>query len=196
MLHPEYLNWRKKIKPDLNTIEGREQVLEKMDGAFTTYHLPSLPKTIPDNAVSILLEKFYKLNDVKRILKEHQLAMASENFVGYLLELYIFSVAHNYGWVLCPDSIFKSVDFVKQNPDGTWHMLQIKNRSNSENSSSSKVRVGTTINKWFRSFSHKDISNWENFPDKELNGQLSEEGFHSFIEMYLHKFMNDEFKLS
>ena len=75
-------------------------------------------------------------------------------------------------------------------------MLQIKNRNNSENSSSSKVRDGTTINKWFRSFSKKDISNWKNFPDTQLNGQLSEEGFHNFIDIYLHKFMIDEFKLS
>jgi transcriptional regulator with XRE-family HTH domain len=51
-----------------------------------------------------------------------------------------------YGWYCCWGETMKSVDFCTQNGD----LLQVKNRSNSENSSSNKIRQGTAIIKWHR----------------------------------------------
>jgi hypothetical protein len=79
----------------------------------------------------------------------------------------------------------KHVDFVKKKPDGTWQMLQIKNRDNSENSSSKAIRVGTDIKHWYRSFSRKDLKNWDAFPDEQFKESLSEDGFLRFIKEYL-----------
>jgi hypothetical protein len=70
--------------------------------------------------------------------------------------------------------------------DGRWDALQIKNRDNSENSSSSKVRAGTNIQKWFRSFSMTGATNWPNLPTLMQGYGLSEEGFNKYVEDYLH----------
>ena len=64
-------------------------------------------------------------------------------------------------------------------------MLQVKNRDNSENSSSSAIRAGTIIEKWFRTFSRRAGSNWAAFPDESLRAQLSEEAFKDFVKEYL-----------
>ena len=68
--------------------------------------------------------------------------------------------------------------------------MQVKNRDNTENSSSSAIRNGTEIQKWFRTFSkpsrnRSSNTNWENFPEAEFRDQLSEEGFLQFIRDYL-----------
>lgn len=182
--NPDYFGWRGAVKPDLKTDAGRKAVLDKMAGAFTTFNLPSAPQTVPDTAVVEILLRYYEVPKVNRTIKEHQDAMAAENFVGYLLEFYIFSEAYKLGWCLCPAAIVKSVDFVKLNEDKTWTMLQVKNRDNSENSSSKKVREGKDIMHWFRTFSKKTGSNWSNFPDAKLKKTLTEKGFFNFIDNY------------
>lgn len=81
----------------------------------------------------------------------------------------------------------KAVDFIKP-PDmaaGNWRLLQIKNRDNSENSSSSAIRIGTHIEKWHRTFSKKMGSNWAAFPEAELLKHLSEDGFRKYVKTYL-----------
>lgn len=65
-------------------------------------------------------------------------------------------------------------------------MLQVKNRDNSENSSSSAIRAGTEIEKWHRTFSKKAGANWSVFPDERLKTELSEENFERFVRTYLH----------
>jgi hypothetical protein len=69
------------------------------------------------------------------------------------------------------------VDFCTKQGD----LLQVKNRSNSENSSSSSVRKGTTIRKWHRVNASNGVYYW-----KELNqligcSELSEEEFSKFV---------------
>lgn len=72
----------------------------------------------------------------------------------------------------------KSVDFAHEN----GALLQIKNRSNSENSSSSKVRESTEIEKWYRIKADKIEYMWN-----ELNkicgiDHLSEANFVDFVK--------------
>lgn len=52
-----------------------------------------------------------------------------------------------YGWIWCNGNVLRAIDFCSS--DGAV-LLQIKNKSNTENSSSSAIRTGTTIEKWYR----------------------------------------------
>ena len=73
-----------------------------------------------------------------------------------------------------------AVDFCKA--DGS--LLQIKTSDNSENSSSSRVRQGTPIGKWFRRFSRRPgVYNWESL-NRMLGrpGYVSESDFRAFAE--------------
>jgi len=153
--------------------------------------------TIPDNAVSKVMEIYYDTdsNQLERIKFEHQKSMLSENIVGEVLERYLADILKDYGWVWCSGEFVKAVDFIRRNGE-QWTELQIKNRNNTENSSSVTVRDGTEIMKWFRSFSkasegRDSNTNWNDFPDDEMDSSLlCEEDFLSFMEEYLIRVKN------
>ena len=102
-----------------------------------------------DPVVRAIVKTARNMSDEEVMLgeKNHNLFMSAENIQGNLLEEYIASETRRYGFVWCRGNSLKAIDFC--NTDGTL-LLQIKNKSNSENSSSNKIRTGTTIKKWFR----------------------------------------------
>lgn len=153
---------------------------------------PKAPETVPDEMVSFILHHYFDIEETKleQIKVEHSLSMGAENMVGDLLERYISSVLKDKGWVWCSGSVTRAIDFIKKDGDN-WILLQVKNRDNSENSSSSSVRTRTTILKWFRTFSKKQETNWENFPDKESVKLLNEEDFKAFVKGYLAALKNE-----
>ena len=156
--------------------------------AYRKIDIPKKSSTIPDAMIDIIMGKIYgySKNEIEFIKKTHQYTMGIENCIGNLLERYIDSVLRKHNWSWCCGSIVKATDFIYF--DGIiWHEIQIKNRDNSENSSSSAIRYGTTIDKWFRSFSKKTETNWHNLPNIMQNYGLSEAGFTSFVEIYLTK---------
>lgn len=150
---------------------------------------PEPPSTIPDEMVSFILSSYFNVpkEHLERAKEEHLLSMGAENLVGELLERYLADIMEDKGWIWCSGSTVKAVDFIKPptTPEGTWTLLQIKNRDNSENSSSSAIRNGTDIKKWFRTFSKKQGSNWDAFPDEEIRPLVSEEGFFQYVHAYL-----------
>jgi hypothetical protein len=75
---------------------------------------------------------------------------------------------------------------VCQTKDG-WYALQIKNRDNSENSSSKAVRDNTDIQKWFRTFSKTGKTNWDNLPPLMSDCGFSECDFIAFTYGYLQR---------
>ncbi|MBR0519174.1 SinI family restriction endonuclease, partial [bacterium] len=79
--------------------------------------------------------------------KHHNLFMSAENIQGHLLEEYIASKIYKYGFLWCAGNILRAIDFC--NKDGSI-FLQVKNKYNTENSSSSNIREGTKIIKWYR----------------------------------------------
>jgi hypothetical protein len=184
--HPDRFGWKGKTELDLTQISGVTELAKKYFTSKYTKVNASIPQTIPDEMVSVILNKFYKhkKDKLKDIQTEHQHSMAAENMVGELLERYIDSVLSKHGWVWCCGSLVKHVDFIK-NESNSYRMLQIKNRDNSENSSSKAIRDGTTIEHWFRTFSRTGETNWRAFPDTELKSELSEDGFVSFVEKYI-----------
>ncbi len=186
--NPHSLSWRSKNNPpSVLSISGLETLAQKYFLAYRRSDLPTVPRTIPDEIVSlVMIEAFgYARHDAERIKTEHQLAMSAENCVGTLLERYLDKELRPYGWYWCCGSFVKAVDFVRTDQHGNWLALQIKNRDNSENSSSSAIRQGTLIEKWFRSFSPTGATNWHNLPSLMQGDHLSEQGFEMYVRTYL-----------
>jgi hypothetical protein len=140
------------------------------------------PTTIPDPLVSLVLEVHFEVShsQLERVRREHSLSMAAENAVGGLLERYIAEVVETRGWVWCSGDTAKSIDFIRRS-GRDWKKLQVKNRDNSENSSSAAIRDGTDIEKWYRTKSRSGETRWEDFPEVGL----SEEKFQNFCRRYL-----------
>ena len=186
--NPSHLGWRGKHKPDPASVNGSVLIAKKFIEGRRDAICPSSPTTVPDTMVSKIMELYFGYNScqTQRIKIEHQHSMSAENIVGGLLEKYIDSEASQFGWVHCVKELVRKVDFIK-GKTGTWRLLQVKNRDNSENSSSSAIRDGTTIEKWFRTYSKTGKTNWEQFPDIDLKVCLSEKGFEIFVENYLSK---------
>ena len=146
----------------------------------------SKKNVVPDRAIyEYIKEKHSFTEENTELVKSyHNIAMDAENRFGYYLEEFIYSKIKLENWVWCTGSILRSIDFIKENKDDKkdpWIMLQIKNSDNSENSSSSKVRKGTNIKKWFRRFSMRDATNWEKLIEITENKDLSEENFLEFL---------------
>lgn len=150
---------------------------------------PQPPSTVPDEMVSKILVEYFGVDrkKVETVKTEHLLAMASEGIVGNVLEHYIASVAEPHGWTWCSGNMVLAVDFIKAptRANEPWRMLQVKNRSNSENSSSSKIRKGTTIEKWYRVNANNGTTKWDAFPDMVVKSKLNENGFSIYLSNYL-----------
>lgn len=129
--------------------------------------------------------------------KAHEMAMQSENLIGELLEEFINKQISPYGWIWCKGAVMVATDFYYQKPNGDELFLQIKNKFNTENSSSSKVRTGTKIQKWNRlinkrvSGSNEAQSNWPALQEivysqaniiPKNKSELSETEFSKFLD--------------
>ena len=191
--HPQMFSTRKRKNiPDPTTKEGKSSIRKVIELSMDNKIIPSTPKTVPDGAVFQIMENYYGVDGSKKeeIEKQHQYAMAAEDVVGALLEEYISSQAIKYNLIKCHGETVKGTDFIKREENG-WFLLQIKNRNNSENSSSASIRgflnsaQGVVIEKWFRTFALTGKTNWERFPDDILCNILNEKDFRSFVFDYI-----------
>lgn len=139
------------------------------------------PGTYPDPIqAAILAATSTELTpeDIDNIVKGHSFLMSVENVIGDLLEEYLCDKLKPLGWFCCWGSTIDAVDFCKLEGD----LLQVKNSDNSENSSSSRVRNGTEIKKWFRRFSTRENSfNWETLKIMTGARDIDEDDFRRFI---------------
>lgn len=189
---PENLSVRSKNNvPDVKTKEGIEQLAVAYFNGFHSPTVPKLPQTVPDEMVSFIMEIVFKHSkkETEEIKITHLESMASENAVGALLERYLDSVLREKGWAWCCGNFVKAIDFIKYD-NGVWFELQIKNRSNTENSSSSKIREGTSIHKWYRTEAKTGETMWNNVPEPMKGLNLSEDGFKNFVKQYLKNNIN------
>ena len=191
--NPKMFSTRKRKNiPDPKTKEGKSSIRKTIETSMNKKIIPSTPRTVPDGAVFQIMENYYGVDGSKKeeIEKQHQYAMAAEDVVGALLEEYISSKAIKYNLIKCHGDTVKKTDFIKREENG-WFLLQVKNRDNSENSSSASVRgflnkeQGVVIEKWFRTFALTGKTNWEKFPVDALCNSLNEKDFRSFVLDYL-----------
>ena len=144
--------------PNINLVEGAtySDYIERWIRGYeeAMLNLPSERTASPksscsDPAIKTIVQYATNANDneAENQSKYHNLFMSAENIQGNLLEEYISSVVRTYGWLWCNGNVLRAVDFCAK--DGSA-LLQIKNKSNTENSSSSAIRIGTSIKKWYR----------------------------------------------
>ncbi len=147
--------------------------------------------TVPDPAVDVVLEAFSRIpkTDLPVYSQHHRISMAAENKVGDLLELYLAECLEPEGWFWCCTNVVKGVDFLK--PGTPVVLMQVKNRDNSENSSSSTIRdylkehgCPVEIRKWHRCKSSDGSTCWQDFPGNEGECLASERGFREFVREY------------
>lgn len=146
---------RKKLFPNQNK-DTEEECLRNWIKRYiqSTENLPSshkgeVKKTCSDPALAKIVKIACGLDDdeIEEMEKAHNLFMSAENIQGELLEEYIAINVKNSGWIWCSGNTLRAVDFCKK--DGSA-LLQVKNKNNTENSSSSAIRNGTEIEKWYR----------------------------------------------
>ena len=157
------------------------------------------PKNSCDDPVlNLMIANINSLDEEEtyKWLSHHNLFMSAENIQGELLEQYIASKLDSCVWFWCRGSIVYSTDFCTL--DGN-NFLQIKNKYNTENSSSDKIRDGRRIIKWCR-IKKKTIDgephpyfNWDSL-NKILNSiqpgyyyNLNEDEYQRFIVEVVNK---------
>lgn len=161
-------------------VVDRGQVLERYTRGLQWNGIPDTPKTHIDPVVVSILETKTGAT-AKEILHTKKWITAVEGSIGFILERYIDSKITDGEWVWCAGSVVKSTDFIRKTPEG-WVQLQIKNRNNTENSSSAAVRNGTQIKMWFRLFSLTGKTNWETLPSfLGRDYGMSEPDFQDFV---------------
>lgn len=146
----------------------------------TTIRISNPPGTVADPIIDkIIGARLANLtdDDLEKIKFAHRLSMSAENILGLILEEYLSVNLEKSGWHCAWGETVKSVDFVHE--DG--RLLQIKNRSNSENSSSSAVRAGTSIQKWFRIKADRIEYMWDSLNEICGLNNLSEKAFEDFV---------------
>ena len=112
-------------------------------------HISNMPGTLPDKILNAILKaRLPHLSDLDcdKIIYAHRLSMSIENIQGLLLEEYLSRKMRSLSWYMAWGATITAVDMCSASGD----LLQIKNQSNTENSSSNKVRVGMPIHKWYR----------------------------------------------
>lgn len=111
--------------------------------------IASTKSSCSDPAIKLLVQVARGSSDEDALSEEsfHNLYMSAENIQGNLLEEYIALNTRKYGFLWCNGNVLRAIDFC--NTDGSL-LLQVKNKSNTENSSSSNIREGTNIIKWYR----------------------------------------------
>lgn len=123
----------------------------KYTGAWRT--LPSErmanPKgAVTDNAlIRMVAARAGNIDEAVEWAAHHNLYMSAENVGGNLLEEYIAGKVAPYGWIWCRGEILTAIDFC--NSDCTA-MFQVKNKSNTENSSGKGFREAHGAVSWYR----------------------------------------------
>lgn len=161
--------------------------LVKYQGGFdgrSSQRISNPPGTVADPIIEkIIGARLDNLTneELNKISFAHRLGMSAENILGLILEEYLSENLIGNGWHCAWGETVKSVDFVNENGS----LLQIKNRSNSENSSSSSVRDGTEIEKWYRIKADRVEYMWSHLNEICGTNNLSEERFVNFVEKTL-----------
>jgi hypothetical protein len=140
------------------------------------------PRTVADPIIEkIIGSRLDNLTneDLNKITYAHRLGMSAENILGLILEEYLANNLKEKGWHCAWGETVKSVDFVNENGG----LLQIKNRSNSENSSSSAIRIGTEIEKWYRIKADRVEYMWPQLNEICGTTSLSEKQFVDFVKV-------------
>ena len=144
--------------------------------------------TIPDPVIDhVIRGRIHNVSDktISDIRFSHRLSMGAENIIGSILEEFIHWSLRPYGWAICWGDCFKAVDLCSEKGD----LIQIKNKSNTENSSSNKIRTGTDIKIWKRMNANTGNFYWDDLI--QLTGCPQELLSETRFEGFTRKLIND-----
>jgi len=168
----EYIN--KFVSKYINSYNNRPSKRE------TGSSVNILPDPTPIKIFDFLTKDFIGDSVVKISSDIHQLYMNIENIVGEVLEEFIDTNTDS-NWVCCWGTTLTSIDFCTEK-----HLLQVKNSFNSENSSSSRIREGTEIKKWYRRPANGNFDNqWDILQKITNSSKLTETNFLIYFEEIL-----------
>jgi SinI restriction endonuclease len=142
------------------------------------------PGTVADPMVDMIIgARLSSLgpDQLCKIKFAHRLSMSAENIQGLLLEEYLAEMLTEYGWHCCWGEVIRHVDFCHDSGE----LLQVKNRDNSENSSSLRVRLNYSIELWCRVKSKTGLFQWSEFNQRYKTDRFSEDGFIQFVQRVL-----------
>lgn len=167
---------------------GSAEYADKAWKRFVRGHMPAAftaSKSLPDPIMGTVLTSTFNVSpkELPKATKYHSQAMIAENAIGEYLERYINSVMSKHKWVWVTGELLRGIDFIGPLTAMEPFALQVKNRNTSENSSSSKIRSGTNIVKWYRLNSRTGATNWDKFP--YYGHGMTEKGFQDFVAKYL-----------
>lgn len=169
-------------------------------GLIKNYNIPNENLIVDDGFRSI-----FKIctalditdNQFENLAKMHKKFMLAENIFGLALEEYIASHLKTFNWVWCSGNFVQGIDIIKKNSNNEWTFLQIKSRSNTENSSSNKIRnliknrTDIVIKDWYR----LDVSDpstqtlkWDELNTFTGATELSDAGLVSFFHEKYRKY--------
>jgi hypothetical protein len=179
-LNPDY---RGKIKGKNPPSFGTKEYFKKTASKFSSGRVIPKPTNSGKKTDPLLMDLFGKMNQlphraVQQATKQHGDFMVIENVVGKMLEKYLASKLEPIGWVWCSGDFVDKVDFIHKTSNGSFEILQIKNKDVTENSSSAAGRAG--VPKWGRLKGKQAKPDWDNFPNEEAKKVLSEEDFLTF----------------
>lgn len=183
-----YKVWKTETNPtEDDTIEFSTKFVEGFKNR-PSVRISGETKTKADRVIDQVIRGRIKNITDKRlddIRFAHKISMGAENIIGAILEEYIHWALWKYGWSICWGNCFKAVDLCSRE----GKLIQIKNKSNTENSSSNKIRVGTEIQKWYRMNANTGVFCWDKLMQmtKCPNGTLSEEQFEGFARLLINK---------
>lgn len=140
----------------------------------------TIPDEIVDMVIQIRLPKLSK-KKVLKIRKAHRLSMQAENLVGEFLEEYLAKRLARHGWYCAWGATIRHADFCS----ATGELLQVKNRSNTENSPGRLVRDGTHIRAWYRINARTGVTNWAALRAIVRGARVSEGDFRRFVRRSL-----------
>ncbi|MBE6469666.1 MAG: SinI family restriction endonuclease [Coriobacteriaceae bacterium] len=191
---------------DLDPRSFLELWLSKWIGKYATAWraLPSARDASPKGAATdpaLIRMVLAHAGDEDRAIEwacHHNLFMSAENVGGNLLEEYIASKIEHFGWIWCRGEILTAIDFC--NTDCT-QMFQVKNKSNTENSSGKGFREDRGASKWFRMKAERRngqiITYWSNLVELVRSGAttggqvpndlLNEHDYLDFVEQVARK---------
>lgn len=164
------------------------------EASLPSEHIANPKSSCSDPAIKKLVQIATGASESEANAQErhHNLFMSAENIQGDLLEEFIAQNVRDFGWLWCKGNIMRAVDFCSV--DGKTY-LQVKNKNNTENSSSSAIREGTEIKKWFRLRTSKQggicfpAYKWDSLNEiinennsSEIKCNLSEEKYIQFLE--------------
>ena len=152
--------------------------------------------TVTDEALITMVSSPNHAGSRERALewaRHHNLYMSAENVGGSLLEEYIASKTSAYGWIWCRGKILTAIDFCN---DECTSMFQVKNKTNTENSSGRGFRESRGASVWCRMRAARRAGNietyWPRLVDIIREGStssthvphdlMSEEDYLAFVE--------------